>query len=127
MAKRISVVVGFSETIRVGAAPMRTVSPKSSIPYAAPAVSRVRRSLHAANNRAKAHIPRCARDDSKLLKSKRHLSEVGEVPGNARKLASATGSSPEETESWRERRSSPGSGPLARLPDRSQWRVERQS
>src|SRR5688500_11395662 len=98
MANRISVVVGFSETIRDGAPARRIESPKSSVPYAMLRIAPSGRPpVHAATRRSTAAKPPCLIIALKhLRKIKGALLHVGEVPVYTRKLASATGSSPEE-------------------------------
>src|SRR5688572_18987059 len=118
MANRISVVVGFSETMRDGAALSRIVSPKSSSPKLCWWSVVCGLWLHATN-----HKPLTT--NHKRMERKRHLQDRGSARVHA-KARECHWILPRGTKSWRERRSSPGSGPLARLPDRDgQWLCER--
>src|SRR5450759_4474548 len=103
--KRISVVAGLSETMRVGATPIRTGSPKSSRTAAALRVD----FSHAAS--ASAEKRHNTNDRERKNKKRTLLPE--ECPQRARvtRRLTATRTSPEVLRKWRGRESSPGSGP----------------
>src|SRR2546423_4368881 len=98
-AKRISVVVGLSETIRVTVGGRRMESPKWSTPKL-----RVR---GVAWSRAQ---PKSA--DTKSAAANGADAKDADTNGAAANFANATGTPPRSTGLWRERGSSPGSGPI---------------
>jgi hypothetical protein len=128
MAKRISVLVGLSETMRAGGAPVWMTRPKSSCSAAecdAGAGERQAAAARTAHAMIRAGLPTTL---TLLILGGGNTKGIPPLKEDARNVEpqlvrqfAATRSSPEELFMWHERESSPGSGPQ-RSPSRPRLR-----